>query len=125
QALIQNPAFLDSYLQLADLHLKAEKADRAEQVLRRGLEASGNDVRFQEKLEEVQLATERRRVAIAERRASELGTIDANDLAKRLKQELSRRELEYHRVRSERYPEMAVHKYELGHRLKKEGQYAQ
>jgi len=125
KALRDNPALLDAYLELAELYIKSDRLDRAESTLQKGLEASGNEVRFQEKLEDVGLLVERRRVGIAERRAVELNTLDAKELAKRLKQELTRREIDYHRGRLERYPNSGLHKYELGRRLKKEGQYPQ
>ena len=124
QTIQQNPADLDKYLELADLYQKGEKFDQAEATLKKGLDASGGELRFRERIEEMQLAYERRRLVIAERRAKETPTDESRDLYKRIKAEFNRKELDFFRGRLERYPEQVGNKLELAIRLKKAGSYA-
>ena len=44
QAIMQNPADLDKYIDLAALYEKADKFDRAEAILQKGLAASGGEL---------------------------------------------------------------------------------
>ena len=120
-----NPALLDNYIELADLYQKADKLDRAEITLKKGLAASGGELRFRERLEEIVLLFDRRRLVIAERKAKESPTQIHLELAKKIKQELLVKELEYYRTRSERYPGRLEEKFELAVRLKKAGNYAE
>ncbi len=118
-----NPALLDKYIELANLYQQGDKLDRAEIALKKGLEASGGELRFRERLEEIQLAFERRRLAVSERRALESPTAELRELAKKIKADFNHKELEFYRTRSERYPDRLDLKLELAIRMKKAGSY--
>ena len=121
----KNPAETTNYVELADLHTRADRMAEAEAVLAKALEASGGDQNIRERYEDTQLRRGRQQLLVAEKRAAEEGTEQAVDLAKKMKQELNRLELEVYRSRSERYPTNINFKYELGMRLKVAGQYSE
>jgi tetratricopeptide (TPR) repeat protein len=118
------PGELLLYAELADLHVKAEKWTEAESVLTRGLEATGGDLRVREQLEDIQLRRARQQAFIAERRAAELKTAEAQQQAQQLGMELIRQELEVYRKRVDRYPTNTHWKFELGVRLKQAGNFS-
>ena len=124
QDILQNPADLDKYIEAAKIYQKLDKLDRAESILKKGMEASGGELRFRELIEDVHLAYERRRLAVAQRRAKETPTDESRDLYNRVKVELNRKELDFFRARLERYPEQVSNKLEVAIRLKKAGSYA-
>jgi tetratricopeptide (TPR) repeat protein len=102
------------YLELAELHQREEKWDKAEAVLNRALSASGGDVALREKLEDLQLKRAQKQVAVAEHRARQEPSPEAQALCDKLKVELNNKALEVFRCRSERYPNNLAHKFELG-----------
>jgi tetratricopeptide (TPR) repeat protein len=120
-----NPEELMLYAELADLHVKAENWIEAEKVLTRGLEATGGDLRVREQLEDIQLRHARQQAFIAERRAAEQKTPEAQQLAQQKESDLVRQELDVYRKRVERYPTNTHWKFELGERLKKSGNYGE
>ena len=113
----KDPANVSLYLELADLHVKDERFNEAEAVLKRGLEASGGALEVREYLEDVELRHARHQVVIAEKRAKAENTDEAVELCNQLKNELNNKELEIYRNRCERYPANQGYKYELGLRL--------
>jgi tetratricopeptide (TPR) repeat protein len=118
----KNPADTASYVELADLHIRADRLADAEAILGKALEASGGEQNIRERYEDTQLRRARQQLSIAEKRAAEEGTEQAVDLAKQMKTELTRKEMEIYRLRSDRYPTNLNYKYELGIRLKAIGQ---
>jgi tetratricopeptide (TPR) repeat protein len=118
-----NPGELLLYQELAELHETAENRVEAEKVLLRGLEATGGDLRIREQLEDVQMRHARQQAMIAERRAVEQKSPEAQVQAQQLAAELIRQELEVFRKRVDRYPTNTHWKYELGERLKRSGNY--
>ena len=67
----------------------------------------------------------RSQVAIAEKRASADPSEEANDLVRRFRAELNRQELLVFHARCERFPDDLNLKYELGIRLKRDGNYSE
>ena len=118
----KNPAAIPNYVELADLHIRADRLVEAEKILGKALEASGGEQNIRERYEDTQLRLARQQLSIAEKRAAEEGTEQAVDLAKQMKAELNRKEMEIYRLRSDRYPTNLNYKYELGIRLKAVGQ---
>jgi tetratricopeptide (TPR) repeat protein len=119
----KEPGNISLYLELADLHVKDERFNEAETLLKRGLEASGGSLEVREYLEDVELRHARHQVAIAEKRAKAENTDEAVELVNQMKIELNNKELEIYRNRCERYPNNAGYKYELGVRLYKARNY--
>jgi len=123
KAIAKNPEEIANYIELSDLHLRADRYPEAEAVLAKALEASGGELNIRERLEDTQLRRARVQLQIAERQAEEKKTEDAVKLAKQMKSDLNKLELEVYRSRAERYPTNVGLKFELGLRLKRAGQF--
>ncbi len=92
-------------------------------ILAKAVEASGGDVKARERLEDLQLMRMKNSLAVAEQRAASLKSEQAIELAREMRAELNRRELEVYAARAQRYPqEYRIH-YELGVRLKRDGNF--
>lgn len=125
QAIAKNPADIDSYLELADVLERDATVDEAEQVLRKALDASGNDLKVREHVEDRQLRWGKHKVLIAEKRLATDDTPENRTTLERLRQAQVRQEIEVYTARCERYPENLTWKYELAMRLKAAGSYAE
>ncbi len=125
QIITANPAGIDPYLELSELHAREDRYNEAERILRTALEVSAGDLKVREAYEDLGLRRSRAQVAIAEKRAMQENTEDANNLHQRMKQELNRVETDVFRTRCERYPAVTTWKIELGTRLKRAGNYAE
>jgi tetratricopeptide (TPR) repeat protein len=125
QAITENPANIDAYIELAELHARDDRLTEAERILRGALGASGGDLRVREAYEDMGLRRARHHVDIADRKAENDPSEEAQNLAMRMRQELNRLETEVFRVRTERYPNVVSWKVELGTRLKWAGNYAE
>jgi len=123
RAIAKDPADPANYRTLAELHLRNERFEEAEAAFQRGLEVSSGDVSFREALEDVQLRRAHQQLLIAEKKAREERTEAANELYKKMKVELNRRELEVYVARVERYPANPGLRYELALRLKRAGNF--
>jgi len=121
----ENPADHMLYAELAETYIKADKWNDAETLLSRGLDATGGDLRIREQLEEVQLRKARMQSLIADKRASEAKTPEAQDQAQKIRGDLNRLEIDVFRKRTERYPTNTHWKFELGSRLKKAGNFSE
>lgn len=122
--LAKDPTDLDAYQRLAELLTQQSRFRDAVQTLKRALEAAGgNHLEIRERLEDAQIRMIRAQVAIAERRANAENTTEAHDLVRRFRSELNRQELAVLASRSERYPQDLALRFELGLRLKREGNY--
>jgi tetratricopeptide (TPR) repeat protein len=119
----KNPTDLNNYVELADLHTRADRMQQAEEVLAKALEVSSGDMMVRERHEDAQLRRGRQQLLIAEKRAASEGTEEAVELAKQMKAELNRLEIDVYRSRVDRYPTNLTFKYELGMRLKQAGQF--
>lgn len=121
----KDPTNMSLYLELMDLHLKAEKFAEAEALLERGLQASGGSMEMRERLEDVQLRHARHEVNRALQRAEAEKTDEAAELYQRMKAELNQKELEVYRSRCDRYPQNLGFRYELGERLRRAGMFTE
>lgn len=119
--LTKNPGDMAKYLELANLHTGNNKLEEAEKVLTRALEASGGDLQFRERLEDLQMRRAREAVEIAKKQAEAERTPQTIELYKKMKAELNTRELEFYRGHVQRYPTQHGYKYELAARMMKAG----
>ncbi len=119
----KDPANTSLYLQLAELHLKGERFDQAEQVLTQALQVSGGEINVREQLEDAQVRRMRRNVDIARKKAGGEKEGEPADLYRKLKEELSNLELDINRARCERYPQNLQYKFDLGLKLQSAKKY--
>lgn len=119
----KNPADIQNYVKLSELHLHNQRMEEAELWLTKAVAASGGDLGVKERLEDLRLRRVREQLEIAKRRAESEKTAEAVDLYKRFKAELNSLEMEYYRNRVDRYPQNIQYKFELGTRLQKAGNY--
>jgi tetratricopeptide (TPR) repeat protein len=123
KAIAKNPADLNLYSELADLHLKFDRLAEAEAVLSKALQASGGDVTLRERLEDVQIRLAAYNVAQAKKQAESTRNEQHINLYRQLVDALNRKELEVYTSRSARYPDNLGFKYELAVRLKRAKNY--
>ncbi|MEX2114507.1 MAG: tetratricopeptide repeat protein [Pirellulales bacterium] len=121
----KTPDNVELYTELADLHTRDENHDKAMEVLKKALEASGGDVMVRERLEDSQLRRARQQVVVAEKKSAKDKTPEAEKLARKMKVQLNSMELDVYRSRAERYPNNVGLKYELGLRLKRAGEFGE
>ncbi len=121
----QDPKNISKYLELADLYLRDDRFDKAEEVMQRAYEASGGDPDIRDRWEDVQLRHLRYQVIMAKRRADETGSEEAKEEYKRLRRKQIAKELEYYKGLCERFPNNLTYKYELGVRYQLNGQYTE
>lgn len=119
RAIRKDPATVSNYMALADIYRKEKKLQQAADVLKQGLDASGNDPAVREKLEDVELDLMRLTVAISKKEAK------ANQTNKQfvkkyqaLRTELLKREISVFTARIERNPKDPRLKLDLGLRYK-------
>ena len=115
RAIRKEPADVGNYLQLASLYTKQKKLDFAIATLRKGLDASGNDVNIREKLEDLELDMMRQNVSLAKADAK-ANTKDKAVVKKyqQLRVELLKREIAALSARVERNPKDPKIKLQLG-----------
>ena len=123
QAIRDNPADVDSHLELADLLEQDGSIDEAEKLLARALAASGNELKVREHVEDRQLRWARSKVLIAEQRLAAADTPENRELVDKLKRAQLRQEIDIFAARCSRYPENLTWKYELALRLKSAGKF--
>ena len=121
----KTPDKIDLYIELAELHTREEQFNKATEVLKRALEASGGDIMVRERLEDSQIRHAREQVKIAQTLAAKEKTPEAEERAKKMRRRLNAMELEVYGARAERYPNNPSFKFEVGLRLKLAGQYAE
>lgn len=123
RAIEENPQRADNYLELADLYLGENRFDEAEKLFQKALEVAGEDIASRERIEDARLQSRRRQYEAAVERARQANTEEAQQLAKRMKAELNRVELEVYAARCRRAPDDAALQFELGLRLKRAGKF--
>ena len=94
QTIVNSPTDIDSYLELAQLHIDEDRLGEATHVLSKALAASGNSLKIQERLEDVEILRKRQQLTIAERRAESEDIPPNHELVARLRDDLNRMELE-------------------------------
>lgn len=125
RAIAADPTEVAHYLQLAELLVAEDRLADAEQALTKALAVSGSDLRIRERLEDVQLDKTRAQIEVADQRAEAEKTDEARELAKQMRSDLNRREVEVLYSRVTRYPEKIPLRYELALRLKRSANYAE
>jgi tetratricopeptide (TPR) repeat protein len=123
QDIVHRPADLDAYFELAELHIREQRLGEAAHVLAKAQAVSGNSLKVQERLEDVEILRKKEQLQVAERRAESEATDAARQLAEQLREDLHRIELEVFDRRSQRYPEDLELKFQLGLRLKRMGKF--
>jgi len=121
RAIKENPADIESYLELADLLERDATVAEAEKVLALALDASGNDLKVREHIEDRQLRWARSQVVVAEQRLEADNTPANKETLDKLRRAQLRQEIEVYAARCRRYPENLTWKYELAMRLKAAG----
>jgi tetratricopeptide (TPR) repeat protein len=124
-AIADDPSYLPNYFKLVEMYLAEGRPVNAERVLSRALHVSGNDVKVQERLEEVQILRSEQQLAIAEKEAKADPSEEAQELVKQLRDALHRLELDVFGRRRDRYPAETQWSWELGLRLKKMGNFSE
>jgi tetratricopeptide (TPR) repeat protein len=118
-----DPTNAGLYQQLASVYRRHGEPDKALEVLRRGLAASGQDFQLQLEVAELELEPLRRDLTIAEER---LRADPQNEELRRIRigllREINSRELEIYRHKADRFPNEMGHRVELGMRLLRAGQ---
>jgi hypothetical protein len=123
-AVINQPAEINNYLELAELFSAQNRLREAEEILARALAASGGgDLTVRERLEEAHLRRAHSQVAVAHRRAEQEKTPEAADLAQRMAAQANQAELEVYAARAARNPGNLLLQYELGMRCKRAGKF--
>ena len=125
KAITDDPTIVENYLELAQLLCQEDRFAEANQLLQRGLAASGGDIKLRETFEEVEIMRSRSQLDVAEKLALSEQTEEAKSLAVNMKAEILQREIEIFETRQQRYPEETRYSYELGIRLKRIGKYEQ
>jgi len=125
RAIHEDPADLDSLLQLAQLHLDEQRLGDAETVLKRALAMAGNDLKIREKFEDVTMLRHRQQLSVSEQLAAVERTRESQELVTHLRMDLNRLELEIFRNRCDRYPQESAYRYQFALRLKRAGNYAE
>jgi tetratricopeptide (TPR) repeat protein len=123
QVIRDNPADIDSYLELADVLEQEGAIEQAEKVLAKALAASGNELKVREHVEDRQLRWARAKVMLAEKRLETDDTPENRSTVERLKLAGLRQEIEVFGARVGRYPDNLTWKYELALRLKSAGKH--
>ena len=118
QQIANNPADVEAYLQLVDLHLADNRFGEALHVLHKALHPSGHNPQIQERLEDVEIVKKKSQLAAAEKQATEHATDQHRQAAEQLRTELQRFEWEVYQRRCERYPTDMEVRFQLGLRLK-------
>ena len=125
KAILDDPTVVENYLELANLLVADGRYGEAEQIVNRGLSASGGDFVVREALEDIQMKRARAQLTVAERRAFEDPSDESKQLAANMKVEILQREIEIFDARCQRYPDDVRFQFELGARLKRVGKYDQ
>ncbi len=125
KAIAKNPEKVENYSELADLYLRHDNLEQAEQVLAKALQVSGGEITLRERLEDVQMRRARRDLDIAQKRAQSEKTPESVELWKQMAEAANRTELEVFRSRSDRYQDNAGLKFEFAVRLQRAKNYAE
>ena len=128
------------YIQLANVYRKHKQEDRARAVIQQGLGPTGNAFQLQLELMDLDLTPLRKKLEEIENRLKKIKEkskarhkdedepdaeeedLSERDLAQKqteYQKEINTREIEYYRVKADRFPNEAYHNIELGLRLLK------
>jgi tetratricopeptide (TPR) repeat protein len=117
-----DPTHVDTYLQLAKLYRRAHELDNARRVLEKGLGPTGNSFELRLEVTDLEIEPFRKNLAITEKKLQETpNDPKLRELRIRLRKEINTRELEYFRLKADRYPTELIHRLEIGVRLLRAG----
>jgi len=119
----RRPKDIPPYLELADLFIREDRFDKAEDALARALEASDGDVTVRERWEDVQIRRLRHELLMLEKQVKETGSEELKTRHGQLRKDLFAKELDVYKARAERYPNNLAFKYDLGVRYQLNGRY--
>jgi tetratricopeptide (TPR) repeat protein len=120
-AIREFPSNAEYYLQIVPLYLQANRDYDAEKLLAKGRSATSNDARVCELWEDVTMLRMERKLALAQKHAQELDTLEArNDLTQTLA-ERDQLETDIFVSRCKREPDNAAVRIELAKRLRRAG----
>jgi hypothetical protein len=123
-AIADRPTELANYVELSELFTAQNRLREAEEILARALAVSGGgDLTIRELLEEAHLRRAHNQVLVAQRRAEQQKTQEAQELARRMTAQANQAELEVFAARAARNPSNLVLQYELGLRCKRAGKF--
>jgi tetratricopeptide (TPR) repeat protein len=117
-----DPTSSDAYLMLAKLYRRAQELDNARQVLQQGLGPTGNSFDLMQELTDLEIEPFRENLAHTEKKLEAQPDDDhLRQLRIRLRKEINTRELEFYRLKADRYPTEMMHHLEIGIRLLRAG----
>ncbi len=124
QRIEENPTNAGGYQQLAQLYRRNDFADKAKEILKKGLAATNNNFELAMELLDAEIEPFRRDLSACEEqlRADPKKADLAATRTKMLK-EINTRELDFFRKKSDRYPTDAAARFEMAVRLYKVAQY--
>ena len=120
-AFAADPTDVESCLHLSDILVHDGKLDEAAQLLERGRQAAGSDLRLTERIEAIQIRKAREQAAIAQQRHDLDPTEETKEQLLSFLRQANQVELEIYAAKSDRDPSNKRLKYEVGLRLKKAG----
>jgi tetratricopeptide (TPR) repeat protein len=119
-----DPAGVHGYLQLAALYRRSDLLAQAREILTEGLKATDNAFELQLELADLDIEPFRQNLALTEEKLkAQPEDEELRRIRIRLRKEVNTRELEYFRQKAERFPTEMVHRFEVGVRLLRAGQY--
>ncbi len=122
KAIAKDPADTENYFRLADVYLHQKKFEDAEKVLGCGQQVAGvSDLRFLERIEDLQMQRINHQLAIAEQQYQQDSSEQNLQLVHQFRKQTNQIELEIFAVRSQRDPENLRLKFEFGLRMKRAG----
>jgi tetratricopeptide (TPR) repeat protein len=119
----RHPDEIPLYFELADLHVRDEDYDKAEEVLGRAYEASGENPEVRERLEDMQIRNLRQKRAAAKKKLDKTGSAEDKESFQQLHKALDTKELEVYEHRCEHHPNNLTFKYFLGVKYQGNGLY--
>ncbi len=126
RAILDYPADVQNYYELAILHIDEGRPYEADRLVEKIRALAGADLAWQRKLEDLQIRKMERQAAIAQQRAqANPGDEEAANLARQLQADLNRLEIEIYGARVQQMPQDRRLKFELGVRLKRAGNHAE
>ncbi len=124
QRIEENPTNAGGYLHLAQLYRRNDFPDKAKEILKKGLAATGNNFDLGMELLDSEIEPFRRDLAACkEKLRIEPKNAEMPAKIKTLLKEVNARELDFFRKKSDRYPTDATARFEMAVRLYKIAQY--
>ncbi len=118
-----DPTSIPLHLQLAAIYRRAGQFNEALALLQEGLGATGNAFELMVEIADLEAEPFRRDLAAAEEKLkADPDNAELRKVRNRLRKEVTTRELDIYRKKSERFPTEMAHRYQVGVRLLRLGQ---